>query len=44
MIHVRGYDEYIGECSVNLRDIMIHAGDIMSTLEDVQFIGVFNIY
>ena len=29
------YHEYIGGCS-------IHQGDIMSTLGDVQYIGVFN--
>ena len=35
MIHVGGYHEYIGGCSV-------HRGDIMSTSGDVQYIGVFN--
>ena len=28
-----GYIEYIRGCSVHQRDIMIHVGDIMSTLE-----------
>ena len=35
MIHVGGYHEYIGGCSV-------HWGDTMSTSGDVQYIGVFN--
>ena len=30
-----GYHEYIGGCSV-------HRGDTISTLGDVQYIGVFN--
>ena len=50
-----GYHEYIGGCSVHwgmfstLGDIMMHVGDTMSTLRDVQYIrgyheyiGVFN--
>ena len=32
MSTLRGYHEYIGECSV-------HRGDIMSTSGDVQYIG-----
>ena len=32
--YIGGYHEYIGECSVRW-------GDIMSTLGDVQYIGVF---
>ena len=39
----KGYHEYIGGCSVHRRDTMTHVGDIMSTLGDVQHIGVFNI-
>ena len=38
MIHVGGYNEYIGGCSVHrrvtmteVRDIMIYVGNIMST-------------
>ena len=48
MIHVGGYHEYIGGCSVHRRDtmstsdIMSTLGDIMSTSGDVQYIGVFN--
>ena len=34
-----GYHEYIAGCSVHRGDIMIHVGDTMSTLEDVQYIG-----
>ena len=33
-----GYLEYIGGCSINGRHIMIHVGNIMRTLEDVQYI------
>ena len=36
------YHEYIGGCSVHRVDIMMHVGDIMSALGDVQYIGVFN--
>ena len=32
MIHVEGYHEYIGGCSV-------HRGDTMSTSGDVRYIG-----
>ena len=34
-----GYHEYIGRCSVHWIDTMSTSGDIMSTLEDVQYIG-----
>ena len=34
-----GYHEYIRGCSVHWGDIMIHVGDTMSTLGDVQYIG-----
>ena len=34
-----GYHEYIGRYSVHWRDTMSTSGDIMSTLEDVQYIG-----
>ena len=34
-----GYLEYIGGCSVHQRDIMSAFGDIMSTLEDLQYCG-----
>ena len=33
-----GYHEYIGGCSVHQEDIMIHVGDTMRTLGDVQYI------
>ena len=39
MIHVGGYHEYIGGCSVHWRKTMIHVGDIMSTTGDVQCFG-----
>ena len=46
MIHVGGYHEYIGRCSVHRGDtmstsgdIMSTSGDIMSTSGDVQYIG-----
>ena len=42
MIHVGGYHEYIGGCSVHWGDTMSTLGDIMSTSGDVQYIGVFN--
>ena len=38
-----GYLEYIGGCSVHRRDIMIHVGDIMSTLGGVQYIGGYHV-
>ena len=34
-----GYLEYRGGCSVPWRDIMMHVGDIMSTVEGVQYRG-----
>ena len=40
MMHVGGYHEYIGRCSVHWGDTM--SRDIMSTSADVQYIGVFN--
>ena len=39
MIHVGGYHEYIGGCSVHRGDTMSTSGDIMSTSGDVQYIG-----
>ena len=39
----RGYHgEYIRGCSVHQEDTISTLGDIMSTSEDVQYIGVFN--
>ena len=37
MSTVGGYLEYRGGCSVPLGDIMMHVGDIMSTVEGVQY-------
>ena len=34
-----GYLEYRGGCSVPWGDIMMHVGDIMSTVEGVQYRG-----
>ena len=34
-----GYLEYHGGCSVLWGDIMMHVGDIMSTVEGVQYHG-----
>ena len=34
-----GYLEYCGGCSVPWGDIMMHVGDIMSTVEGVQYRG-----
>ena len=34
-----GYLEYRGGCSVLWGDIMMHVGDIMSTVEGVQYCG-----
>ena len=34
-----GYHEYRGGCSVSWADIMMHVGDIMSTVEGVQYRG-----
>ena len=39
MSTVGGYLEYRGGCSVPWRDIMMHVGDIMSTVEGVQYRG-----
>ena len=45
-----GYHEYIGGCSVHwgmlstLGDIMMHVGDTMSTLRDVQYIRGYHEY
>ena len=36
---VRGYLEYCGGCSVPWGDIMINVGDILSTVEGVQYRG-----
>ena len=36
MIHVGGYHEYIGGCSVHCRDTMSTLGDIMSTSGDIM--------
>ena len=35
MIHVGGYHEYIGGCSVHRRDTMSTSGDIISTSGDI---------
>ena len=37
-----GYHEYIRGCSVHRGDTMSTSGDIMTTLGDIQYIGVFN--
>ena len=37
------YHEYIRGCSVHRREYHDACGDIMSTLGDVQYIGVFKI-
>ena len=44
--YIRGYHEYIrrqhayiGRCSIHRRITIMHVGDIMSTLGDVQYIG-----
>ena len=39
MSTVGGYLEYRGGCSVPWGDIMMHVGDIMSTVEGVQYRG-----
>ena len=39
MINVGGYLEYRGGCSVPWGDIMMHVGDMMSTVEGVQYRG-----
>ena len=39
MSTVGGYLEYRGGCSVPWGDIMMHMGDIMSTVEGVQYHG-----
>ena len=38
-----GYLEYRGGCSVPWEDIMMHVGDIMSTVEGVQYRGGKNL-
>ena len=49
MINVGGYLEYRGGCSVpwgvilsTVGDIMMHVGDIMSTVEGVQYRGGYH--
>ena len=43
MSTVGGYLEYRGGCSVPWGDIMMHVGDIMSTVEGVQYRGGKNL-
>ena len=40
--YIGGYHEHIRGCSVHWGDTMSTLGDFMSTLEDVQYIRVFN--
>ena len=40
---IGGYYEYIEGMFSTSGDIMMHVGDIMSSSEDVQYIGVFNV-
>ena len=42
MSTVGGYLEYRGGCSVPWGDIMMHVGDIMSTVEGVQYRGGYH--
>ena len=44
MSTVGGYLEYRGGCSVPWGDIMMHVGDIMSTVEGVQYRGGYHEY
>ena len=43
MSTVGGYLEYHGGCSVPWGNIMMHVGDIMSTVEGVQYRGGKNL-
>ena len=40
--HIGGYHEYVGGYHEYIRGCSVHRGDIMSTLGDFQYIGVFN--
>ena len=44
MSTVGGYLEYRGGCSVPWGDIMINVGDILSTVEGVQYRGGYHEY
>ena len=40
--YLGGYLEYHGGCSVPWKDIMMHVGDIMSTVGGVQYHGGYH--
>ena len=42
MMNVGGYHEYIGGCSVHWGDTMSTSREIMSTSEDVKYIGGYH--